>query len=249
MAMSWMRDNAAAFHGDPNRITIFGESAGAGSVSVHLVAPRSGGLFDAAIMESGPIASRWIAQPLAVAEHQFDSLVNNTRCDRGSSSETVACLRNLSAMELLNGSPSCNGPSDMDWAPTVDMVELTALPYELLAKGLAHDVPTLFGTNRDEGSAFVPDSVSLSANETEYMDALWSEFGAALGTEIFHQYPVSRYVGSFSLFFCYIISFILSHINVSLSVSVDYIGVAGTLNLKGLRRLGGRWQLCGAISP
>jgi hypothetical protein len=146
-------------------------------------------------MESGPIAAHWVAQPLSVAEHQFNSLVNSTRCDRGSDSLTVACLRSLNATDILKASPNCSGPSDMNWAPTVDSVELNELPHELLKKGLVHDVPTLFGTNADEGTVFVPTDISLQLNETDYVDALWSEFGAALGTEISHQYPVSRYAG------------------------------------------------------
>jgi carboxylesterase type B len=61
MAMQWLQKNAAAFGGDPTRVTIFGESAGAGSVSNHLLSPRSKGLFHRAIAESGPIA-QWTAQ-------------------------------------------------------------------------------------------------------------------------------------------------------------------------------------------
>jgi carboxylesterase type B len=59
--MEWVKRNGAAFGGDINRVTIFGESAGAGSVSNHLVSPKSQGLFHRAISESGPIAD-WTAE-------------------------------------------------------------------------------------------------------------------------------------------------------------------------------------------
>ena len=58
-AMAWVRDNIAAFGGDPNNVTIGGQSAGAHSVSFHLVSPGSNGLFGKAIMMSGYASSRW----------------------------------------------------------------------------------------------------------------------------------------------------------------------------------------------
>jgi carboxylesterase type B len=125
--MAWVRDNAAAFHGDPNRVMIFGESAGAGSVSNHLVAPRSGGLFNAAIMESGPIAALWVAQSLTVAEHQFATLVASTGCGGGSGSP-VPCLRALNATVLEKHRPQCPG-SLLDWAPTVSPLVSWALSH------------------------------------------------------------------------------------------------------------------------
>ena len=90
----------AAFWGNPDLLTIYGESAGAGSVSNHLVAPRSAGLFDRAIAESGPF-SAWIAKPLAIAENDFDKVLSETGCGgQGKSSDQVSCLRNLSATDL-----------------------------------------------------------------------------------------------------------------------------------------------------
>lgn len=65
-AMIWISENIAAFGGDPARLTIFGESAGSGSVSCHLVMPASWPYFSKAMMESGPMAP-WIARPLSVA--------------------------------------------------------------------------------------------------------------------------------------------------------------------------------------
>ncbi len=88
-ALQWVRDNAAVFGGDPDRVMVFGESAGAGSVATHLVTPRSKGLFSAAAMESGPIAP-WGVVPLATATATFNDVVANTPCSN--SSELLQCL-------------------------------------------------------------------------------------------------------------------------------------------------------------
>eukprot|EP00038_Savillea_parva_P017986 m.22098 g.22098 ORF g.22098 m.22098 type:complete len:555 (+) comp3954_c0_seq1:100-1764(+) len=185
--MQWAHDNAAAFHGDPNRITIFGESAGAGSVSNHLVAPKSAGLFHGAIMESGPVVAQWVAQPMEVAEHQFATLAASVGC---TGPGAATCLRGVNASVLEAHKPSCKSAL-LDWAPTVDGVELTAHPRDLLAKGLAHDVPVILGTNRNEGTEFV--DMSQTANDSLYALTIESEFGSALGSQILQQYPTSRY--------------------------------------------------------
>ncbi len=80
LAMKWVKTNAAAFGGNPDNIFVWGESAGGGSVSAHLVAPRSAGLFAAAGIESGTF-SPWIAAPLAVAESQFSWFANASGCN------------------------------------------------------------------------------------------------------------------------------------------------------------------------
>jgi len=89
-SMEWVQQHAAAFGGDPNRITIFGESAGAGSVAFHLVAPRSydhtsegssaAPLFRAAMMESGNLATPWNSQNMSYAEKKLTAVAVNLGC-------------------------------------------------------------------------------------------------------------------------------------------------------------------------
>lgn len=89
LAMEWVKANIAAFGGDPHRVMIFGQSSGAGSVSTHLVTPKSWGLFHAAGMASGAFGT-WIWAPLvaeppllpgAGAQITFDKFVNESNCN------------------------------------------------------------------------------------------------------------------------------------------------------------------------
>ena len=91
LGLQWVRDNIKAFGGDPSRVMLFGESAGAGSTSVHLLTPRSAGLFHAAAMESGPIAP-WVATPLPKAQSWFDSIVAASPCAGNNNDALLQCL-------------------------------------------------------------------------------------------------------------------------------------------------------------
>eukprot|EP00039_Didymoeca_costata_P024508 m.10515 g.10515 ORF g.10515 m.10515 type:complete len:549 (+) comp4275_c0_seq1:25-1671(+) len=170
MAMQWCRDNAAAFHGDPNRITVFGESAGAGSISAHLVAPKSAGLFQAAIMESGPPAP-WTAMPLEIAEKRFSDFVTKSGCPSGPS--VVSCLRSKNASEIFHARPSYS--SFLDWSPVIDETELFDFPEKLVEQGKVNPSAVLMGTNRDEGTLFA--GLPMHSNETQLHDYINKLFG------------------------------------------------------------------------
>ena len=69
LALQWIQTNIHAFHGDKDRVMIFGESSGAGCVSNHMVMARSQGLFSRAAMESGAFGS-WQSKPMEAAQEQ-----------------------------------------------------------------------------------------------------------------------------------------------------------------------------------
>src|SRR4029077_5025222 len=105
-AMQWVRSNIAAFGGDPNQITIFGESAGGGSVLAHLISPLSRGLFQRAILQSpgtpGPRARAIPTSDLATAE----KIATDWSRSVGVTGEGVAALKELRALtaaKLLEG--------------------------------------------------------------------------------------------------------------------------------------------------
>jgi para-nitrobenzyl esterase len=104
LAMQWVKDNIAAFGGDPTRITLFGQSAGAMSIASHLTRPQSMGLYNAAIMQSDPFALPF-RDPSSGLE-LANVFAKHANCSDGSSSAnwTVveACLMALDADTILN---------------------------------------------------------------------------------------------------------------------------------------------------
>ena len=126
-AISWVRANAAAFGGDGGAVTLFGQSAGAGSIANHYVQPASFGLFERAIAESGAFA-RWNAMPRAVGEGQYEYLAAELGCLPAS--DQVVCLVSKPWTDVQHAAstvpPAWFG---LQWAPVVDGVALPVAPY------------------------------------------------------------------------------------------------------------------------
>lgn len=201
LAMQWLHANAKFLNVDTDRIMIFGESAGAGSVSAHLVAHRSRGLFTRAAMESGPFAD-WTSDSLIDSAERFALFTNHTGCDvlaPGATPEQIAatqkCLRSKNMTEILDASRHLPGKGLTDWQPTVDGVEFTDFVQLLAAKGDIANVPVLFGTNQNEGTQFC--SLHYDANESAldaYIDYEFSSSNVTGATDwIKAAYPVADF--------------------------------------------------------
>lgn len=162
LAFRWIKENIAAFGGDSNRITIWGESAGAQSIGLHLhsYGGRNDNLFHAAIMESGgPIGTA--LEPLAYYTSPVENLTRTTGCY--SAKNQLSCLRNLTSDQLYEAHVS------QTWNPLVDGDFLTAYPSTLMVEGKFIHIPLLIGANSDEGTSF---GVSGLDNETAIFDNL-----------------------------------------------------------------------------
>ncbi|KAL4932324.1 putative triacylglycerol lipase (LipA) [Aspergillus undulatus] len=148
VAMRWIKNNIRAFGGDPDKITIWGESAGAYSVGAHLVANGGDneGLFRAAIMESGnAVGPPWNGtdwyQPM------YDRIVEKAGCSN--TPDTLECLRNVPFSSLY-----AVANEGLEWFAAVDGTFITEYPQISITEGRLARVPILLGSNTDEGVSF-----------------------------------------------------------------------------------------------
>jgi len=187
-ALKWVRRNIAHFGGDPDNVTIFGESAGGLSVHTHLASPRSKGLFDRAIIQSGAYS---LTQPtLAQAEGEGVAFAASVGC----AAQDLACLRAVPAIAVLTN----QRPAALGFLPNLDHAVLPMSVGDALASGRFNRVPVMQGSTHDEYRLFLPlffDFVSGPVSADLYpvaISILLAIPPAAVGP-IVAQYPLANY--------------------------------------------------------
>lgn len=100
VALRWVQENIISFNGDPNRVTIFGGSAGSACVGFHMLSPISKGLFHKAILQSGAPVCTWAVTPSKIARKRAYAVATIAGCNFVSSEDVLNCLRKLPARYL-----------------------------------------------------------------------------------------------------------------------------------------------------
>jgi len=156
LALRWLRDNARAFGGDPDLITIFGESAGGSSVSLHLISPVTRGLVRRGILQSGTLNAPWSYMTGEKANEVARVLVDDCGCNSTMLQENpgrvMACMRSVDAKTLsVQQWNSYWGILGFPSAPTIDGVFLPKDPLELVRDADFEETEILIGNNENEG--------------------------------------------------------------------------------------------------
>jgi len=166
-ALKWVKNNIASFGGDPDRVTIFGESGGARSVCFLMVSPLAKGLFHRGIVQSGSLyraighltESRDGLPPM---EEEGQRLAKKLGC------KTLADFRKKPAIEILEAAEPKTAPllsppapastsddNGLTAGPIIDGWVIPDDPVKLYRSGKQHDVPLIIGSNKDEASIFL----------------------------------------------------------------------------------------------
>jgi para-nitrobenzyl esterase len=202
-ALRWVQRNIAGFGGNPNHVTIFGESAGGLSTLSQVASPQARGLFERAIVESG--SYNLTQASLASAETAGEAFATKAGC----AGQTAACLRSLPVSAIL---------ANQDAAGYTPNINSEVLPESLgtaFATGNFNRVPIINGTNRDEWRLFVALS-ELEGNPVtaaNYQSMISATLGvpAAAAAIIAAKYPLTAFpspsvalgaVGTDAIFAC-----------------------------------------------
>ncbi|KAK7050555.1 carboxylic ester hydrolase [Favolaschia claudopus] len=200
-ALRWIQKYIGNFGGDPSKVTIWGESAGAISVSLQMLANggNTEGLFRGAFMESGsPI-------PVGAIENgqkYYDQIVSQTGCS--SASDTLACLRTVPFDKLKAAQDATPGIFSyqslvLAWLPRADGTFLSDNPQRLVQQGKVANVPFVTGDCDDEGTLFSLSTLNITTDDQflTWIKTFWVPQGStAQGVALNTLYPSDQVDGS-----------------------------------------------------
>eukprot|EP00095_Tigriopus_kingsejongensis_P008411 maker-scaffold9_size846264-snap-gene-7.26 protein:Tk08411 transcript:maker-scaffold9_size846264-snap-gene-7.26-mRNA-1 annotation:"PREDICTED: acetylcholinesterase-like" len=193
-ALQWIQNNIGTFGGNPEDVTLVGESSGANSAAMHMISPKSEGLFHKVILQSSALNAPWAYAEPEEARERARNLSQLLDCP-SDPDEIVGCLREKDAKDLVakefDGAPSAI--NSYPFGPTLDGDFITESPEKALTSGLiSSKIPVLLGSNANEGfyslMYFDPDTFPDQELDEDDQDLSEKDFNDVVQA-IFPQFP------------------------------------------------------------
>ncbi|XP_050542863.1 acetylcholinesterase-like [Daktulosphaira vitifoliae] len=183
MALQWVHDNIKFFGGNPSNVTIFGESAGAVSASLHLLSPLSRNLFNQAIMESGSSTAPWAILSREESFRRGIRLAKAMGCPHDSNNirKIIDCLRQMNGSEIVEKEWDQMEICQFPFVPVVDGAFIDDYPQKSLATNNFKKTNILMGSNSEEGYYWIIYYLTELFKKEENVEVSRDDFIKALG--------------------------------------------------------------------
>lgn len=193
LALRWVQQHIAAFGGDPNNVTLAGQSAGAISVCAHLASPPAQGVFHKALIMSGNCGDTIYLNPQQALE-QGARIAQQLGCT-GNEDAIRTCLRQLPIQRILDSMGRVNIRANAWYAPTYGTATLPLPPMQRIAQGTHHRVPVMVGSTQHEGTLIEAirwnDAILQAPDDSAIRDPQRRYTEAAYQTRLAKQFPLA----------------------------------------------------------
>jgi para-nitrobenzyl esterase len=195
--LHWLRRNIAAFGGDPQRIMLFGTSAGGGNICALISSPQARGLFHAAAMQSSVPTGCEIPTLAEVQNGTGQRVVKASVCE--SAPDVAACLRGKTAAEIVSAVPGTFNVFSRIYGPNMDGHVFPDQPLKIISRRGNAPMPIIIGDTADETLGWVRSGTPIT-DAASFATEIEKVFGAAARDRIIAAYPLSAYPSPLNAF-------------------------------------------------